>query len=232
MKNVRDYLDSYGDDEIIAPKLESMDGTDDCMDDILEFTSPKDINENNDAPRIIAVAHGDEGDAVPVLEDMYGNPLSEEDIRRDALMEAEPARRTELFPQKPKVDMYEGKQYKDNLGLFDAGERIAKIVGTIVIILSSVAIIKSFISGGIADFLTAAMRIAAAVMFMKGFDWGRIMLAVALAISFYGPFVLFFVPETPAPLYMQCIYIVLMVLYLALEYFVCLNKDVKTYFRR
>lgn len=229
MKDVRDYLDSYDDGEIIAPQLESMDGD---IDDIPEFTSPKDINENKSEPRIIAVAHGDEGGSMPVLEDMDGTPLSEEDIRRDALSAAEPPRRTELFPQQPKVDLYEGKKYKDNLGLFDTGEKIAKVVGIIVIVLSSVAVVQSFISGGLTDFLTAAVRIAAAVMFIKGHDWGRIMLAVALAISFYGPFVLFFIPETPAPLYMQLIYIVLMVLYLVLEYFVCLNKDVKTYFRR
>lgn len=232
MKDVRDHLDSGGEDEIITPKLESVDGTDDFMDDILEYSSPKNINENNDQPRMIAAAHGDGGDTAPVLEEMDGTPMSEEDIRLDALREAEPELRTELFPQKPKADLYEGKQYKDNLGMLDAGERIAKIVGTIVIILSSVAVIKSFISGGLTDFLTAAVRIAAAVMFIKGYDWGRIMLAIALAVSFYGPFVLFFVPETPAPLYMQLIYIVLMVLYLVLEYFVCLNKDVKTYFRR
>lgn len=229
MKDVRDYLDSYGDDEIIAPQLESMDGD---IDDIMEFMSPKDINENKSEPHIIAVAHGDEDGSMPVLEDMDGTPLSEEDIRQDALSAAEPPRRTELFPQKPKVDLYEGKKYKDNLGLFDTGEKIAKVVGIIVIVLSSLAIIRSFFSGGFTDFLTAAVRIAAAVMFMKGHDWGRIMLAVALAISFYGPFVLFFIPETPAPLYMQLIYIVLMVLYFVLEYFVCLNKDVKTYFRR
>lgn len=229
MKDVRDYLDSYDDGEIIAPQLESMDGD---IDDIPEFTSPKDINENKSEPRIIAVAHGDEGGSMPVLEDMDGTPLSEEDIRRDALSAAEPPRRTELFTQQPKVDLYEGKKYKDNLGLFDTGEKIAKVVGIIVIVLSSVAVVQSFISGGLTDFLTAAVRIAAAIMFIKGFDWGRIMLAVALAISFYGPFVLFFVAETPAPLYMQLIYIVLMVLYLVLEYFVCLNKDVKTYFRR
>lgn len=229
MKNARDYLDSYGDDEIIAPQLESMDGD---IDDIMEFTSPKDINENKNEPRIIAVAHGDEDGSMPVLEDMDGTPLSEEDIRRDALSAAEPPRRTELFPQQPKADFYEGKQYKDNLGMLDTGERIAKVVGIIVIVLSSLAVVKSFFSGGLADFLTAAMRIAAAVMFIKGHDWGRIMLAIALAISFYGPFVLFFIPETPAPLYIQLIYIVLMVLYLILEYFVCLNKDVKTYFRR
>lgn len=232
MKDLRDYLDSYGDEDIIAPKLESMDGTDDRMDDVPKYTAPKDINDNNDKPRIFVTAHCDSGDTPPMVEEMDGTPLSDEDIRQDALREAEPPRRTELFPQKPKADFYEGKKYKDNLGMLDTGEKIAKIVGIIVIIISSIAVIKSFFGGGLADFLTAAVRIAAAVMFMKGYDWGRIMLALALAISFYGPFVLFFVSEVPAPLYMQLIYIVLMVLYLVLEYFVCLNKDVKTYFRR
>ncbi|MGN0585964.1 MAG: hypothetical protein ACI4JF_01650 [Oscillospiraceae bacterium] len=232
MKDIRDYLDSYGDEDIIAPKLESMDGTPLDGEDIAEYTAPKDINQTTDSRRIIAVAHGDGVDTSPMIEEMDGTPLSDEDIRQDALREAEPVRRTEMFPPKPKVDLYEGKQYKDNLGMLDAGEKIARVVGIIVIVLAVPAIINSFISGGMADFLTAAVRIAAAVMFMKGYDWGRIMLAIALAISFYGPFVLLVVPETPAPPFMQGVYIVLMIFYIVLEYFVCLNKDVKTYFRR
>lgn len=230
MKDVRDYLDSYDDGEIIIPKLETMDG--EYVDDIMELSAPKDITDNTAKPHIIAVTDDNTPLTAPMLEEMDGTPLSEEDIREDALRTANPTVRTELFPQQPKTDLYEGKQYKDNLGMLDAGEKIAKVVGIIVIIISSLAVIKSFISGGLTDFLAAAMRIAAAVMFIKGFDWGRIMLAVALAISFYGPFVLFFLPEEPAPLYMQFLYIALMVLYLVLEYFVCLNKDVKTYFRR
>ncbi len=196
------------------------------MDNAEVYTPPQPQEEYR--PRVMKIDYG-EVDYEAQIESLDGEAATPADTAYETEKRAEQIYSDKQKYIRQKEDFYKDKTYMDDLKLSEDGEKIARIIGIDLIVISAIAIVFSFVNGTLVDFLAPVIRIVFCIIFMKGYKIGRYLVIFISLVSMYTPFVYLFASGQVLEPWRKVMYGILLMMYIVILYFTIRNKDIKQY---
>ncbi len=170
--------------------------------------------------------------AVPVIENLDGTEINEEEEKEKQAMLFSAPDHTDLQHQEKLYSYDDSDSGPDPYGVYECsskGRQTVKAIAVVVSVISAIGFLVSVFNGRGPAALAAAVRIFSAYHMVQGKNWGRIVIIISLAVSLYGDLALLFA-DTGSTDLIKAFYVAMLLIHGSLEYILCRDDKVRTYF--